>query len=67
MQIVEMTREFSYNGVRLPDPGTNLTVEQVREIYSATYPDLATAVISGPEAVGDKMVYRFEREIGYKG
>ena len=25
-------REFFYNGIRIPDPAPNLTVEQVREI-----------------------------------
>ena len=31
------------------------------------YPELATAVVNGPEAVGDKMRYTFERAIGSKG
>ena len=34
---------------------------------SAQYPDLATAAIIGPEAVGDKLAFRFERAIGTKG
>ena len=31
------------------------------------YPELATAVVNGPEAAGDKMRYTFERAIGSKG
>jgi hypothetical protein len=31
------------------------------------YPEIATAAISGPEAVGDTMKYTFERAIGSKG
>jgi hypothetical protein len=30
------------------------------------YPGIATAAISGPEAVGDTMKYTFERAIGSK-
>ena len=29
--------------------------------------ELATAVVNGPEAVGDKMRYTFDRAIGSKG
>ena len=34
---------------------------------SMQYPEIATAAISGPEAVGDTMKYTFERAIGSKG
>lgn len=27
-----LAREFHYNGVRIPDPGPELTVEQVRDL-----------------------------------
>jgi len=53
--------------VRLPDPDPKLTVEEVRSLYSHQYPDIATAVITGPETAGDKLVYRFSRAIGTKG
>lgn len=33
----------------------------------AQYPELATAVVNGPEAEGDKMHHTFERAIGSKG
>ena len=67
MQVEQMEREFTYNGVRLPDPGSKLSVEQVREIYAAAYPEIVTASLEGPEAVGAKLVYRFSRAIGSKG
>jgi PRTRC genetic system protein C len=67
MQVERMEREFTYNGLRLPDPGSNLSVEQVREIYAAAYPEIVTASLEGPEAVGAKLVYRFSRAIGSKG
>ena len=34
---------------------------------SAQYPELATAVINGPEAVGDKLRYEFVKNLGVKG
>ena len=67
MQVEPMEREFTYNGVRLPDPGSGLSVDQVRDTYAAAYPEIATASLEGPEAVGNKLVYRFSRAIGSKG
>ena len=62
-----LSRVFEFNGVRLPDPDPKLTVEEVRSLYSHQYPDIATAAVTGPETVGDKLVYRFTRAIGTKG
>ena len=62
-----MARKFTYNGMELPDPSPELSAQQVRDIYSATYPDLATASITGPEKVGDDQVFKFSRAVGTKG
>jgi PRTRC genetic system protein C len=62
-----LSRIFEFNGVRLPDPAPNLSVEDVRAVYAHQYPDIATAAITGPEAVGDKLRYLFSRAIGAKG
>jgi PRTRC genetic system protein C len=62
-----MSRCFEFNGVKLPDPNPKLSVQEVRELYAHQYPDIATAAITGPEASGDKLVYRFTRAIGTKG
>ena len=67
LTITKMTRLFQFNGVRLPDPNPNMPVDEVKALYAAQYPELATAVVNGPEAVGDKMRYTFERAIGSKG
>ncbi len=67
LQASPLRRSFSFQSLKLPDPNPKLTAEEVRSFYSALYPDLATAAISGPEAVGDKLVFRFERAIGTKG
>lgn len=62
-----LPRSFSYMGLQLGDPDPTLTPEQVRDVYSAQYPEITTAVIEGPDATGDKLVYKFTRAIGTKG
>ena len=62
-----MSRSFSYNGVKLPDPDPRLTAEEVKTIYSNQYSELATATITGPEASGENLQYSFVRAIGTKG
>ena len=60
-------REFLYNGARIPDPAPNLSVEQVRELLTPSYPEIATASLTGPEDTGDALCYTFSRAIGSKG
>ncbi len=67
MTVTPAVREFSYMGVRLPDPNSRLSPEEVKSVYAAQYPELATAAINGPEAVGEKLRYEFVRAIGAKG
>jgi PRTRC genetic system protein C len=67
MQVSAMKREFRFGGAKLPDPNPQIDVEQVRAIYATQFPEIATASLTGPEAIGDKLVYRFERAIGSKG
>lgn len=67
VQVTTLVREFSYNGVALPDPGASLTLEQVRDVYSATFPEIVTASIEGPETKGGKLIYTFRRAVGTKG
>jgi PRTRC genetic system protein C len=65
--VTKMSRIFQFQGIRLPDPNPDMNVEEVKALYAAQYPELATAVVNGPEAAGDKMRYTFERAIGSKG
>lgn len=67
MKVEKLVREFNHNGMRLPDPNPNLSVEEVRNLYATAHPDIATAAIEGPEAVGNKLIYRLTRAIGTKG
>jgi PRTRC genetic system protein C len=62
-----LPREFTYNGVKLPDPDPIMSAEQVRDFYTTTYPEIATAAITGPEDAGNALRYSFGREIGTKG
>jgi len=65
--VQKLLRSFAYNGISLPDPGAELSPEQVRDVYSATYPEITTASIEGPEQKGDRLVYTFRRAVGTKG
>ena len=64
--VQQMGRSFSYNGMSLPDPGSNLDLEAVRDVYSAAYPELVSAAIEGPERKGNKLVYTFRKAVGAK-
>jgi PRTRC genetic system protein C len=67
VKIEPLERSFCYNGLRLPDPDPSLTVEQVRDMYVNTYPELATAAVEGPSPVDGRMEYTFTRAVGAKG
>ena|SRR2546427_10539617 len=62
-----MSRSFSYDGVKLPDPDPRMTPEEVKTIYSNQYPELATAAIMGPEASEERLQYSFVRAMGRRG
>jgi PRTRC genetic system protein C len=65
--VEKLERIFLFNGARLPDVNPELTVEQVRDVYVNTYPELATAAIEGPTPVNGAMQYTFTRAVGAKG
>lgn len=67
MQIETLAREFSYNGAKLADPAPAFTLQQVRDFYSQTYPELTNAEIEGPVIKGNRNVYTFRRAVGTKG
>ena len=43
MKSTPMRREFSFNGLKLPDPNPQMSVEEVRGVLSMQYPEIATA------------------------
>jgi PRTRC genetic system protein C len=63
----QLKRAFRYNSVSLPDPGAQFSPEQVRDLYAATYPEITTAAIEGPEEQDDTLTYTFRRAVGTKG
>ena len=67
MKVETLNRVFIFNGIKLPDPGPNMPIEQVRDMYVATYPELATATVEGPSPVNGAMQYTFSRAVGVKG
>ncbi|MGH9622440.1 MAG: PRTRC system protein C [Bryobacteraceae bacterium] len=67
IQTRTLERSFSYLGLRLPDPDPRLTPEQVKDVYAATYPEITTAVVEGPDTSGGTPQFKFTRDIGTKG
>ena len=67
LKVETLHREFFYNGTRIPDPAPGMSVEQVRELLTPSYPELATATLEGPEDTGTALRYSFRRAIGSKG
>jgi PRTRC genetic system protein C len=67
ISIAKLLREFTYNGMRFADPGPAFSPDQVRDLYSAQYPELTTASVDGPEVAGEVATYKFVRAAGAKG
>jgi PRTRC genetic system protein C len=67
ISIARLVRVFVYNGVNFVDPGPTFSPEEVRDLYSAQYPELTTAAIEGPVYEGETASYTFMRAAGAKG
>ena len=67
LKIEPVTRSFRFNKRVLPDPNPKLSPVQVKDLYAAQHPELASAAIEGPELKADKQVYTFVRQVGTKG
>jgi len=62
-----LPREFYYQDSRIPDPNPQMSVDEVRELLTPSYPEIATATVTGPEDTGTALRYTFARAIGSKG
>ena len=62
-----LLREFHYNGIRIPDPAPQMSVEQVRDLLTPQFPEIATATLTGPEDTGTTLRYTFSRASGSQG
>ncbi|NHR04467.1 PRTRC system protein C [Chromobacterium haemolyticum] len=67
IKTIVLKRTFKYGSINLPDPGSNLSIEQVLDTYAAAYPELITAVVEGPVEKGGVLVYEFRKAVGTKG
>jgi len=65
--ITPTARIFTFCGIQLPDINPRLSPDEIKAAYSTLYPELATAAISGPEAMGNKLRYEFLISVGAKG
>jgi PRTRC genetic system protein C len=68
-----MGRVFVYDGREFPDPGENLSTEEVKQQMSSFFPELANAEITQSERDSEsepgtkETVYEFKRRVGTKG
>lgn len=67
MQTKAVTRTFRFNNRNLPDPNPKLSPAQVKDLYAAQYPELASAAVEGPELKHGQQVYTLVRQVGTKG
>lgn len=65
--VSQTAREFLYNGMIFVDPGATFSPDDVRDLYSAQYPELTTASVDGPEVTDGVLRYKFVRAAGAKG
>lgn len=66
IEITEVKRTYRYNGINLPDvPG--LSPRDVRDLYSAQYPELVSAEIEAGEIRNGTQEITFKRAVGTKG
>jgi PRTRC genetic system protein C len=42
-----LPREFVFNGSHMPDPDPHMSVNQVRDLLTPSYPEIATATMTG--------------------
>jgi PRTRC genetic system protein C len=62
-----LRRKFTFGVRNLPDPGAQMSPEDVKALYASHYPELLTATVQGPEVKGAEAHYTFERSYGTKG
>jgi PRTRC genetic system protein C len=67
IEVKPAIRRFEFDGLEIPDPGPEFSVEEIRDIASARRPDILTAVIEGPTIKGNVVEYKFVRNVGSKG
>ena len=67
VNVENIKRVFRYNNMKLEEPDTKKSPEEVKEFYATLYPELTQSVIEGPEYKGNEIIYTFTRSVGTKG
>lgn len=66
IEITPIVRTFTYNGILLPDvPG--LAPREVRDLYSAQFPELVSAEVEAGEVANGRQDFVFRKAVGTKG
>ena len=66
IEVKEIVRRYRYNGVTLPDIA-GMSSKEIRDLYSAQYPELVSAEIETGEIVDGVQEITFKRAVGTKG
>ena len=66
IEVKEIVRRYRYNGVTLPDV-VGMSPKEIRDLYSAQYPELVSAEIDTGEIVDGVQEITFKRAVGTKG
>ena len=61
-----MARVFVYDGREFPDPDPNLSPDEVRQMMTDFFPELANAEVKETTR-GEDTLYELVRKVGVKG
>ena len=61
-----MARKFVYDGREFPDPDPNLSPDEVRQMMTDFFPELANAEVR-EHKTGEDTLYELVRRVGTKG
>ena len=61
-----MARKFIVDGTEYPDPGSDVTPEQFKQMMVGFLPELANADMT-TEKQGEDIIYRFKKRVCVKG
>src|SRR5258705_12189015 len=67
LKTTTLPREFVFNGSRIPDPDPQMSIDQVRDLLTPCYPEIATATMTPPEDTGKSLRDSFSRAISSQG
>jgi PRTRC genetic system protein C len=61
-----VARKFIVDGIEYPDPGSDVTPDQFKQMMASFLPELSNADMT-TEKQGDDTIYRFRKRVGTKG